>query len=136
MKKLIAGFILFSPAIIAAQNASITGNIRYREDNAPAGYMNVQVPGTTAKTSCDENGHFSIDNLAAGTYVLQVTYFEHDTLNQTVTLKEGEHLSSTILVAQPKWIKDMKQAEKQKAAQDSINNVNRKYTAKRHQPKY
>lgn len=139
IKNLIAGSFFLFPQILIAQT-TFTGSILYKDDSSPAPYVNVTVAGQHSKTNfkavCDEKGHFSFSELPDDDYRLQVTYFEHDTLNEMVTIRNGEPLKSILYIAQPKWIKDMKQAEQQKARQDSLEYSNRKYRAKRHQPKY
>lgn len=133
-KKLLLSSLFLSPNFLMAQNASLSGVVRYKDDRLPAPYVNVSLAGQ--KIVCDEKGQFAMNGMKPGTYEMQVTYFDHDTLKETIVLEDGELLRTELFINQPKWVKDLKHAQSEKARQDSIELASRKYKAKRHQPKY
>lgn len=134
-KKLLLSSLFLSPNLIMAQS-TLTGVVRYKEDQSPSAYVNVSLVGTDRKVMCDELGKFTIPDVKPGTYELQVTYFDHDTLKETIVIKEGEQAKAELFIRQPQWVQDMKRAQLEKARQDSAHFASRKYRAKRHQPKY
>jgi hypothetical protein len=134
-KKILLSSLVLSPNLLMAQGA-LTGKVLYKEDKSAAPYVNVALAGTDRKIMCDEKGQFSLNNVNPGTYELQVTYFDHDTLKETIVIKDKEQLTTELYMRQPKWVQDLKHAQQEQARQDSLEFANRKYKAKRHQPKY
>lgn len=134
---ILSGALFITANLSLAQNGSIQGNVRYRNDNSAAGYIQVAVAGTGHKVLCDEHGRFAITNVAPGTYTIELTYFEHDTVKETVVLKPEERLTPVFFVNQPQWVQEMKQKQVEQARQDSLNFTNNKLRRpKKDRPKY
>lgn len=125
-KTILLGALFITAKLSISQNGSLQGSVRYRNDNSPAGYMQVAVVETGAKAICDEHGRFSLNNIAPGSYTIMLTYFEHDTLRETIVLKAEDRLTPVFLVNQPKWIMDLKQKQVEQARQDSLHMVSGK----------
>jgi hypothetical protein len=135
-RTVLLGALFLTGKLSIAQNGSIQGSVRYRNDNTPAGYMQVAVVETGQKAICDEQGRFALNNIAPGIYTIQLTYFEHDTIKQTIVLKPEERLTPLIMVNQPQWITDMKKGQLEQARQDSINFATMKRRPKKDRAKY
>lgn len=137
MKKFIlTGVLLIAAKFSMGQNGSIQGNVKYKNDNSPAGYVQVAITGTPHKVVCDEHGRFALNNVAPGTYTLELTYFEHDTVQETIVIKPEERLTPVLFMEQPQWIRQLKQQQVEQARQDSLNFANRKRRPKKDRPKY
>lgn len=86
-------FLLFSVLLmlgmtVKAQNRTITGTVVSKADNDPLIGVTITVKGSTASTSTDVNGKFSIKVTNLQSVVLGAKYlgFEY----QEITLKQGE----------------------------------------------
>lgn len=135
-KFILPGALLLIGKLSVAQNGSIQGNVKYQNDNSPAGYVEVAIRGTNHKAVCDEYGRFALNNIPPGTYTLELTYFEHDTVKTTVTLKPEERLTPMLFMEQPQWIRELKQQQAEQARQDSINFSKTSRKPKKDRPKY
>ena len=76
------------------KNFSQTGIVRgfvYNKSNGePVAFSNVFFKGTTNGASTDMNGFFTITKVKPGTYLLQVTNLEFDTIKESITIKANE----------------------------------------------
>ena len=81
MKQFILLLILFCAISTQAQtNGSIAGTLTDKEiGNQPLPFASVIIRGTTKGTTSDFDGNYSIDNVAAGTYSLEISFVGYET---------------------------------------------------------
>ncbi|MEI2422086.1 carboxypeptidase-like regulatory domain-containing protein, partial [Arthrospira platensis SPKY2] len=79
---------------IFAQNAQIKGKVI--AENYPVEGATVQVQKSNNGVVTDVNGNFTIKNLEAGTYTLEVNFIGFERYTQRVTLKANQLLELTI----------------------------------------
>ncbi|MGJ8659102.1 MAG: TonB-dependent siderophore receptor [Cellulophaga fucicola] len=86
MKNLMTLALLFVAVVSAtAQNNKLTGKVT-DVDNSPLMGVNISVVGTGLGSQTDFDGAFSIQNVEAGTYTLQVSYIGFKTKELVVTI--------------------------------------------------
>jgi hypothetical protein len=93
----IAGLAITQEA--AAQSSStgiIKGFVYERATGEPLSYTNILVQGSKTGAQSDENGYFTISQLAPGTYTLMTTAFGYDTTYTTIKLEAGDVESKKI----------------------------------------
>jgi len=71
------------------KSASINGQIK-TSDGKPAGYVSVGLKNSNKATHTDENGNFTIKNLAAGQYVIKVSAVGVKVQEKEISVAEGE----------------------------------------------
>ncbi|HRG58542.1 MAG TPA: TonB-dependent receptor [Bacteroidia bacterium] len=76
-----------------AQTANIRGFVYESESAEPVIFTSVILKGTTYGAQTDVNGYFSITKLPAGNYQLYITLLGHDTLRESITVKDNEILT-------------------------------------------
>jgi len=81
--------LLFGLASFAQSNGSIQGTLK-SEDGEPISFANILIKGTEKGTSSDSKGNFTIENIAAGDYVLQIFAIGYEKLELPITVKVGE----------------------------------------------
>ncbi|MBV1925202.1 MAG: carboxypeptidase-like regulatory domain-containing protein, partial [Dokdonia sp.] len=81
MKQFILLLILFCTLSTQAQTSgSIAGTLTDKEiGNQPLPFASVVIRGTTKGTTSDFDGNYSIDNVAAGTYSLEISFVGYET---------------------------------------------------------
>ena len=81
MKQFILLLILFCAISTQAQtNGSIAGTLTDKEiGNQPLPFASIIIRGTTKGTTSDFDGNYSIDNVAAGTYSLEISFVGYET---------------------------------------------------------
>jgi len=91
-----AGLILclllgFSAGSVLAQTAALTGKVTDAQsgEGLPAN-VEVTASGVRSGAAADPDGRYTVPNLAAGTYTVNVTILGYDRKSQTVTLAAGE----------------------------------------------
>jgi hypothetical protein len=93
----IALFISFiGYSSVYAQNANLRGFVYESESAEPVIFTSVILKGTTYGAQTDVNGYFSITKLPAGKYTLMVTMLSHDTLNEDITIRDGEIVTKKV----------------------------------------
>jgi hypothetical protein len=101
-------FTLFAcialPAILLAQNGTVTGKIMSADIQIPLPNASVFLSNATFGTSSGTDGTFTMRNVKPGQYELVVTYVGYDTYYQTIMVGTGTlnldiqmHLKSTTL---------------------------------------
>jgi outer membrane receptor for ferrienterochelin and colicins len=76
---------------VLAQSGSITGKIV--SEGKPLEFVNVLLKGTRIGASTDTNGRYQIENIAAGTYEVEVTAIGFKTISKNVTVIADEDLT-------------------------------------------
>jgi len=71
------------------KSASINGQIK-TSDGKPAGYVSVGLKNFNKATHTDENGNFTIKNLAAGLYVIKVSAIGVKVQEKEISIADGE----------------------------------------------
>ena len=89
-------FTLGINAIVFAQSANIRGFVYESESAEPVIFTSVLLKGTTFGAQTDVNGYFSITKLPAGTYTMMITMLGHDTLQEAITVKNGEIVTKKV----------------------------------------
>lgn len=92
MKQFILLLILFCTLSTQAQTSgSIAGTLTDKEiGNQPLPFASVVIRGTTKGTTSDFDGNYSIDNVAAGTYSLEISFvgYETKTIDDVVVIAD------------------------------------------------
>jgi hypothetical protein len=83
-------------AIVFAQSANIRGFVYESESAEPVIFTSVLLKGTTFGAQTDVNGYFSITKLPAGNYTMMITMLGHDTLQEAITVKNGEIVTKKV----------------------------------------
>ncbi|TVZ53180.1 TonB-dependent receptor [Dokdonia sp. Hel_I_53] len=91
MKKIIFFFILLSPLICIAQNASIRGSI-YNNSHRKLEAVTVILKNSLEGALTDQNGTFTFFNLEAGNYIVSISHLGYKSKNIAVTLKTDQSL--------------------------------------------
>jgi len=88
----IVAILIFTACIskTSAQTANIRGFVYEEESGEPVIFTSVILKGTSYGAQTDVNGYFSITKLPAGNYKMQITMLSHDTLFETLTVKDKE----------------------------------------------
>ena len=113
---LLAGFIA------QAQDCTIRGFVKSKEKGEPILMALVALEGTTVGTNTDENGYFSLTKLQPGTYYLFVKVINFNEYRDTITVKQGQLVSTNILLESGSNIMGILEINDQRSEQ--INNVN------------
>src|SRR5438445_652950 len=95
MKKLLLLSFLALAANLFAQKGTVKGFVQDKANGEAIPYSTIKVEGTDFGAATDDQGFFTIPNLAVGNYKLVVSFvgYENDTLDveikksQTVNLK-------------------------------------------------
>ncbi|MEM6634099.1 MAG: TonB-dependent receptor, partial [Bacteroidota bacterium] len=75
-----------------AQQASIQGQVNDENGN-PIPYANVILRGTQLGSATDDNGAYTISNVAPGSYTIQATFVGYRELRKEISLSAGESLT-------------------------------------------
>jgi TonB-linked SusC/RagA family outer membrane protein len=81
-----------------AQSGSIEGTITDQSTGEPLPATNVYIPELERGTSTNPDGEYSIENVAAGTYTIRVTYIGYTTVNQQVQVDNDATVQNFELV--------------------------------------
>lgn len=98
MKKILILFLgLLMPMMMIANDrkypeASVYGHVLDKNTGEHIPFLVVSLKGTTVGTSTGDTGHYYLEHLPAGTYVLQVSGVGYRTESQEIVLKDGEAL--------------------------------------------
>ncbi|MEM1181877.1 MAG: TonB-dependent receptor [Acidobacteriota bacterium] len=80
--------VLTAPAVVAAENGTIEGQILGADGGAIAG-ANIEIVDLRAQTKSDEEGRFSFNDVRPGTYLLRVDGPVGDAVTERVTVTPG-----------------------------------------------
>jgi hypothetical protein len=109
-------FLLAFSVILSAQQTSIRGFVYEKGSGEPVMFANVFLKGTPHGVATDINGYYNLTKLKGGTYTLMIRSMGYDSLNVTITVKDGElltknfHLSKSSVILKDVEISAEKQA--------------------------
>ncbi|MBC8048096.1 MAG: TonB-dependent receptor [Fimbriimonadaceae bacterium] len=86
----IPAIIICTTIQLFAQTGDVRGFVYEKRTGEPVIFTNVILKGTGTGAATDVNGFFSIADVKTGDYIVQVTNIEYDTLEQAITLTNGE----------------------------------------------
>lgn len=98
LKNKILLFSIFWSIQTNAQEGSISGKISSGENPVP--FARVRLNGTNHGGIADSTGHYLIQNIAGGTYDLQVTALGYQIFHQEVTIGAGSYNLSVEMIPQ------------------------------------
>ena len=105
MKKTILLFAIFIliPLFVEASErrypeASVHGHVIDRNTGEHIPFLVVSLKGTTVGTSTGDTGHYFLEHLPQGTFVLQVSGVGYKTVSQEITLRDGVALEVNFYV--------------------------------------
>ena len=105
MKKSILLFAIFILMPLFAEaserkhpEASVHGHVIDRNTGEHVPFLVVSLKGTTVGTSTGDTGHYFLEHLPQGTFMLQVSGVGYKTASQEITLKDGVALEVNFLV--------------------------------------
>ena len=78
--------------------ASVHGHVIDRNTGEHVPFLVVSLKGTTVGTSTGDTGHYFLEHLPQGTFILQVSGVGYKTASQEITLKDGVALEVNFLV--------------------------------------
>ncbi len=78
--------------------ASVHGHVIDRNTGEHVPFLVVSLKGTTVGTSTGDTGHYFLEHLPQGTFMLQVSGVGYKTASQEITLKDGVALEVNFLV--------------------------------------
>lgn len=87
---IITFFLMLLPLVVLGQQVSVGGVITDNEEPLP--FVNVYLKGMDRGSSTDINGHYLIEELAAGDYVLIASAIGYLPQRHVISLKENENL--------------------------------------------
>lgn len=79
---------------------TIKGFVYEKATGEPMSFTNVYIKGAKLATQTDQNGYFSISQLAPGSYTVYSTMFGYDTAAANFSVKGGEVVSKKLYVKQ------------------------------------
>ena len=95
MKKILS-IVLLSIVFAFSQKTNLTGVITDKDSRDPLIGANVIINGNGVNTGAatDFNGHYSIQNIPAGSYVIKVTYIGYGDYKSKVNLSSDESINT------------------------------------------
>ena len=100
----LCGFALFTAlaavaAPLAAQQGSVAGRVADKVSQQPIQGAQVLLGGTNLQAITNQDGHYKIDHVPAGTYQVQVRLIGYALGQQPVTVAAGESATLDIALA-------------------------------------
>ena len=91
----------YNPSISAVETSSgrLEGQV-FSADNQPAAYVTILLKNTIKATITDEEGRFVLKNIKEGVYELEGSMTGLKTIQRTITIKEGETTSITLVLTE------------------------------------
>ena len=129
---MIWSFMLCLSMNLQAQTGTIKGKIKDAESNETLVGANVVIAGTTLGSATDANGMYTIADLSAGEYTLEVSYTGFQNLKKIVVVKAGETtevdftMGAAVLLGQEVVVSASRKAEKLTNAPATITVINSK----------
>ncbi len=77
---------------------SVNGTVT-TADNKPAAAVSVKLQGTKKSTLTDEDGTFTLRNVAPGNYTIEVSLIGYETVTQSVTVENNQATTVTLQLA-------------------------------------
>src|SRR5207237_8890122 len=74
----------------AARGAGITGRIVDLQSGTPIRDARIALLGTAVRAATDSAGHFAVESLQSGTYVLQARAIGYDVTSWVISVQDGE----------------------------------------------
>ncbi|MFQ5604849.1 MAG: TonB-dependent receptor [bacterium] len=100
-KTILALFLmLLLPAILMAQNGTISGKVTDKDTGEPLAGANVSLMGTSMGAAADNNGVYTIANVPTGSYTLQATFIGYSKMEQSVKVVVNETATVDFSLAQ------------------------------------
>ena len=95
--------LLIITAILAgmaaySQNGSVRGFVYDESNGEPIVFTNVALEGTSYGVSTDDNGFYSLSNIAPGTYKLVVSYVGFEKHEESVTIEANRIITRRIVL--------------------------------------
>ncbi len=103
-KILILTFVLYANSLLA-QNAILNGKVS--SDDGPLPFANVMLTGTNKGATTNEDGIFTISNIASGTYEVVVSYTGFRTQKKKITLTAGGKKKLNFYLADSKNLEEV-----------------------------
>lgn len=118
VKQLLFSALLLFFSITQAQTYSVSGKVTDAKDNSPLIGVNVLLTNAKDTTqskgaSTDLDGNFSITEMNAGDYILNVSYISYKTIIRPITIKEDVVLKDIALSEESKLLKEVVIEDKQ-----------------------
>lgn len=79
----------------SAQNGSVSGKV-IDEKSQPVSYATVQLKGTAFGANTDDDGAFTISNVPAGAYSLEISYVGYANYEQSITVTAGSVATANV----------------------------------------
>jgi iron complex outermembrane recepter protein len=92
MRKLLLITSLFISTIALAQKNSIEGTI-YDENQTPLPSITIQLDGTKLATATDSEGHFYINNVPEGDYILIASGIGYSARSKSISMTDGSKVT-------------------------------------------
>lgn len=100
MRKILVILSLLLGLTSFAQNATVRGFVYDKNSGEPIIFCNIVIKGTNIGSSTDVNGMYTIAKIKPGDYTLIITYLGYNTLEENITLKNGEILTKNFEINQ------------------------------------
>ncbi len=71
-------------------DANVFGHVLDKTNQAHLPYVTLHIKGTTIGTATDETGHFYLNNLPLGEYIVEVKMMGYKTIERKIIAKKGE----------------------------------------------
>ena len=81
---------LFYSLSFAQNTGSVTGKLTDIQTNEALSGATVSIRGTAISALTNDEGNFSIKNLKAGNFVLEISYVGYETISVDVTIADGK----------------------------------------------
>lgn len=102
MKKIILlSFYIFCTISLSAQQKGISGlkgHVLDEQTDEHLPGVTISIEGTMRATMTDETGHFSLENIPAGTYIVKTQYLGYSEIEQQVTINQNETKNITLYI--------------------------------------
>lgn len=86
------GLLFLFTQSLSAQTASLSGNIKEKENTNYLNGASVYIVGSTHGCASNSKGDYLIKNLNIGQYTLVVSFSGYKSICETISLKEGENI--------------------------------------------
>ncbi len=86
------GLLFLFTQSLSAQTASLSGNIKEKENTNYLNGASVYIVGSTHGCASNSKGDYLIKNLTIGQYTLVVSFSGYKSICETISLKEGENI--------------------------------------------
>lgn len=93
---LVAFVVLLAPVAMSAQTASISGRVTDSANGEVITGANIYVVQLERGAVSDLDGNFTVANIPAGTYTVNVTYIGYRPISQQVTLSSGQNFTLNV----------------------------------------